>query len=381
MAGDFRSFHVPVETRPLTLNNILVMDADVHVSDTPEALAPYVDGSYRRVLEHASTLPRRYLDIPGYAPSLALDLPLPDRGAGARSVETARQMREDLDAMAIDLAVLFPDHLLALAALPDETYSAALARAYNAWLADQWVSREQALYGAIVAAPQDPEDAAREIRRYGSESGFVAVYLPTAGVHPLWGSKRYTPVFEAASELNLPVMFHSVGMIHPAFPFNVDQFRTTLFRHPMQHEFALMANMFSLLETAVPSRFPDLRVVFAEGGISWVPYTMWRLDKEYHEYRSQAPLLEHPPSHYIRQFYFSTQPVEEPERPQDLVTMLDLFDGADRVLFASDWPHHDFDHPRQVFNMPFAGDVKRKIMGGNALALFGIEPPLQRGED
>ena len=59
--------------------------------------------------------------------------------------------------------------------------------------------------------------------------------------------------------------------------------------------------------------------------------------------------------------------------------MLDMFDGADQVLFASDWPHHDFDHPRQVLNMPFPADVKRKIMGENALALFGIEAPVRTG--
>lgn len=363
--------------RPPTLDELVVFDVDVHVSDPPEALAPYVDRPYRRILEHGATLPRRYLDIPGYAPRTALDIPLPDRGSGSRSVATAEEMRDDLDAMAIDLAVMFPDYLLTIALLPDEVYAAALARAYNAWLAEEWVSRKRGLYGAVVAAPHDPEDAAREIRRYGAYDGFVGVYLPTAGVNPLWGARRYSPVFEAAAEMQLPVMFHSVGCISPAFPFNLEQFRTTLFRHPMQHEFALMANLFSLLETAVPTRFPDLRVVFTEGGISWVPFTMWRLDKEFHEYRSQAPLLEHPPSYYIRQFYFATQPIEEPERPQDLVTMLDLFDGAGRVLFASDWPHHDFDHPRQVFNVPFAEDVKRKIMGGNALALFGIEAPMR----
>ena len=239
------------------------------------------------------------------------------------------------------------------------------------------MSRKQGLYGAVVAAPHDPEDAAREIRRYGALDEFVGVYLPTAGVNPLWGSRRYTPIFEAAAEMRLPVMLHSVGLIHAAFPFNVEQFRTILFRHPIQHEFALMANMFSMLEAALPVRFPELRVVFTEGGFSWVPFTMWRLDKEYHEYRSLAPLLEHPPSHYIRQFYYATQPIEEPERPQDLVTMLDMFDGADQVMFASDWPHHDFDHPRQVLNMPFPADVKRKIMGENALALFGIEAPVR----
>ena len=65
--------------------------------------------------------------MPGYALRLAIDLPLPDRGAGARSVLTAQQMRDDLDALAVDVAILFPDHLLTMAALPDEVYAAALA--------------------------------------------------------------------------------------------------------------------------------------------------------------------------------------------------------------------------------------------------------------
>jgi predicted TIM-barrel fold metal-dependent hydrolase len=73
--------------------------------------------------------------------------------------------------------------------------------------------------------------------------------------------------------------------------------------------------------------------------------------------------------------YFATQPVEEPDNPQDLVTMMSLFGGEDHVLFASDWPHHDFDHPRAVFDLPLSNEAKRKIMGENALRLFGIPAP------
>ena len=119
--------------------------------------------------------------------------------------------------------------------------------------------------------------------------------------------------------------------------------------------------------------------MFTEGGVSWVPYVLWHLDKEYHELRHQAPLLKKPPSHYIRKFYFCTQPVEEPERPQDLVTLIDLIDGRDQVVFASDWPHHDFDHPREVMTKPFPADTKRKIMGETALKLFDFATPSTNG--
>ena len=45
--------------------------------------------------------------------------------------------------------------------------------------------------------------------------------------------------------------------------------------------------------------------------------------------------------------FFATQPIEEPEHLGDMATLMGLFGGEDNVVFASDWPHHDFDHPQQ----------------------------------
>ena len=361
--------------RAAALEDLLIVDCDVHANDPPEALAPYIDQPWRVSLERLGAAPQRYLDIGGYSPNLFLDPPLPERGQHNRTAHTASELRTGLDEMSIDIGIVFPDHLLRIACLPDANYAAALGRAYNAWLADQWLGDETGLLGAVLAVPQDPEDAARQIRKYGASPKFVGVYLPVAGLRPLWGHRQYDPIYAAAQDLGLPVMLHSVGLVHPHFPFNLEQFTSQLVRHPIQHEFALMANLFTMIESGVQVRFPELRIVFTEGGLAWVPWVMWRLDKEYAEVRAQAPLLQRPPSHYIRQMYFCTQPIEEPPRPQDLVTMLDLFDGADRVLFASDWPHHDFDHPRVLMRVPFAPDVWRKIMGETALSLFGIPRP------
>jgi len=132
--------------------------------------------------------------------------------------------------------------------------------------------------------------------------------------------------------------------------------------------------LISMVTTGVPVRFPRLRIGFTEAGISWVPFIMWRLDKEYNEMRREVPFLEDRPSRYVRQMYFVTQPVEEPENPRHLAATIDVI-GDEHVLFASDWPHHDFDHPRQVFDLPLSVETKRRIMGENALRLFGIPAP------
>jgi uncharacterized protein len=75
----------------------------------------------------------------------------------------------------------------------------------------------------------------------------------------------------------------------------------------------------------------------------------------------------------LKKMYFATQPVEEPENLADLVTMMNLYDGEDNTIFASDWPHHDFDHPHKVHQIPFSGEVRRKVFGENALKLFNID--------
>ena len=112
-----------------------------------------------------------------------------------------------------------------------------------------------------------------------------------------------------------------------------------------------------------------------EAGLPWMPFLCNRLDKEYLERRRDVPFLEERPSHYLkRQFWVSTQPVEEPEDMRDMVKLIELFDGEDRTVFASDWPHHDFDHPMKVDQIPFPTDeMRRKVFGENALELFRID--------
>jgi uncharacterized protein len=356
------------------LEDLLVVDCDVHVHESPGELAPYCDMPWRKALENVADVEEYYLDIPGFSPGMTwYEARFPSGHEGRRMVHTAEQMREELDEIHVDIGVLFPDHLLKLAMITQAEYAAALARAYNAWLLEKWCSQEKGLLGCIIACPQDPEDAAREIRRYAREPGMVGVYLPCAGLDPLWGHRRYDPLYEAAQEADLPVLLHSVTVVHPVFPFNLHVFETEFGRHICGHTFSIMANLVHMISAGVPVRYPDLRIACTEVGISWVPFLMNRMDKEYLERRREIPILEERPSHYMKKFYYATQPVEEPENLHDLVTLMELYDGEDRTIFASDWPHHDFDHPSKVHQIPFSSEVRRKVFGENALRLFKID--------
>ena len=358
----------------LALDDVFVVDADVHAHETPAELAPFTEPAWRQAVENAARVPLRYLDVPGFAGSGGGPLPgatLPSlRGAREEIVWTAEQMRRDLDRFSIDAAVIFPDFFLKIAGIPHPDYAAALASAYHRWIAEKWVDETNDLYGVIIAVHQNPAEAVREIERWAGHPRFVAVFLPTCQVYPLWGHRRYHKIFEAAQAANLPVALHSVSGSSWGFPFNVEQFTSGPPAHTASHVFAMMSNLMSFLEQGVPVRFPKLRILYTEAGLTWVPFLRMRLDKEFTENRRSWPYYDDVPSKWIDKMYFATQPIEEPPRGQDLVDLIRIYNGEDTTLFASDWPHHDFDHPRVAFELPIPDAAKIKIMGTNALTVF-----------
>lgn len=165
--------------------------------------------------------PARYLDIPAFSPTLKLDPPI-SGGQPTRQVETARAMREELSAIGVDIGVIFPDNLLLFAPVPNVEVAVAIAHAYDRWLAAEWLGKA-GLDGALLVSPQDPDDTAKEIARYAGNDKVVAVYLPMAGVNPLWGHRKYDPIFAAAQDADRPVLLHSVTLVSPVFPCRPDQ--------------------------------------------------------------------------------------------------------------------------------------------------------------
>ena len=350
-----------------------IIDTDVHIHETAEALSQYCETPWKTSLQVAKDIKERYLDVPGLSPGGGGYDPLwPPTQNRPQNVLSPSQLRTDLDSLGIEDAILFPDHLLKLALFPNPDYAMALTRAYNKWITQKWMGREKGLYGAICVAPQDPEGSAREIKRYAGKDHMICAYLPTAGVSPLYGDRKYDPVYEAAEKAGIPVALHSVTVVHPVFPFQLEQFPNEIGRHAIAHPIAMASNVIHMVCTGVQVRYPKLKIYYAEGALAWVPWVMMRLDKEYFEYRRQVPFLKERPSHYVKMAYFGTQPIEEPEKPSDYMRILELIGNMDSVVFASDWPHHDFDHPRKLLSYPLPDDLKRKIMGENARRLFNI---------
>jgi predicted TIM-barrel fold metal-dependent hydrolase len=136
-----------------------------------------------------------------------------------------------------------------------------------------------------------------------------------------------------------------------------------------------IVHMTNWLINGLPERFPRLKVIWVESGLAWVPFLMQRLDHEYLKRTSEAPLLKRRPSEYMREMYYTSQPMEMDDLGL-LESTLGAINAETQLVYASDWPHWDFDLPSVFLDLPFLGEqAKRNILGLNAARLFNLDVP------
>jgi len=242
--------------------------------------------------------------------------------------------------------------------------SLALNAALNDWMVAEWLSQDDRLYGAISVPLEDGARAAEEIARVAGEPRFVMVLLLVTSREPL-GSTKYWPIYEVAAAHGLPVAVHVAGFSGTATATGYPTY------HAESHLTMVMpyvAQTTSLVYSGVFDRWPTLQFVMEEGGLGWLPPLMWRLDRAWNSMRDDYPHLKVPPSQVIREhFWLTTQPLDEPEEPAFLSQLLDQLGMDERILFASDYPHWDFDNPDRVLPAALVGRERREqIMTRNA---------------
>lgn len=254
-----------------------------------------------------------------------------------------------------------------------------LCRAFNDAHRDLWLGDDPRFYSSINVLVEDPAEAVREITRCreGKDGDrFVQVLIEPRSEHPI-GNPKYWPLFEACEHYGLPLGFHTspgrrmTACGTPNFYF---EWHTGF---PLRN-YTLSASM---IFEGVFYRFPGLRVALIEQAWSWaVPYA-WRLDRSWSMLRAEVPHLQRKPSEYLAEHYwFATQPMEEPENSAEFVPLLDMFQdlfGTGHLMYSSDYPHWDSDSPFESVPEYLPDDVRRKILGENASALYGI--PLLAG--
>jgi predicted TIM-barrel fold metal-dependent hydrolase len=349
-----------------------IIDCDIHPSmKNPTDARKYLP---KRWQEHYDQFGTRYRQpfsqghiYPRAAPYLSRRDAMPPSG-GPPGSDLAFMGEQLLDAFNIQYGVL--QVLEGGDSQRNVEYGAELCTALNLWQIDEWLDKDKRLRGSIVVTPEYPEAAIAEIERFAKDPRFVQVSLLQRNQEPN-GRRRYWPILEAAEAHDLVVGIHTGGYSgHP--PVAGSGWPSYYAEQHHLIAIAMQACASSLVMEGVFERFPKLRVIMVEGGFSWVPALGWRLDKLWEKLRAEVPHLKRPPSEYLREHcWFSTQPVDDTEKPQHLRQIIDWI-GWDRLCFATDYPHWDFDDPRYAFPIGMNASEKAAIFHDNAARLFKL---------
>ncbi len=374
------------------------VDADGHILEPPDLWERYLEPKYRDRALRFDLDERRPRGAGDRRRALADEpprVPLDARGDGRPRPEgddvrprahlpaarprsdrwTPNERLELLDAEGIDAVVLYTTvGLLWEAELQDTELSQAYCRAYNRWICEFCADSDRLVPTAHLSM-SDPEAAAQELVRAYSEGARGAYVAPfTHDAKPL-GHPDNDAVFSVAEGLGVPFA------IHPTFePQWTKGSRMGTWEHVKQ--LRLLASVTAsdgvrqqfttLFDYGVFDRFPELKVLVLESGGGWIGYWLDRIDAVYgHTFAGTRVPLERKPSDYFRErVWISCDPDE-----RTIPALAERF-GADRFLWASDFPHADHT-PEYLKDLEglaaaFPEDGRRAFLGDNCRALFGI---------
>jgi predicted TIM-barrel fold metal-dependent hydrolase len=279
----------------------------------------------------------------------------------------------DMDLEGIETAVLYPSLGLNFWSITDADAASSLARAYNDWLAQYCATDSRRLHGAAMVPWQSTDAAIAELRRAHEELGFRVAFLrpnPCLGrtiAHP-----RHEPFWKLAEDLDITIGIHE-GSSNTIETLGADRKPfNPLVLHAMSHAFEQMLACAQLISQGVMERHPDLRFVFLEAGGGWAPYWLWRLDEQVAGFGGYCPDMKLTPSEYFaRQCWISFE-IDEPSLPA-LAPLI----GTDRIVWGSDYPHHDSTFPgatrklrATIAALPDA--AQERVLGTNATQCYRL---------
>ena len=254
----------------------------------------------------------------------------------------------------------------------DPGFAAAIARAYNDWLADFCAADPQRMFGAGMISVYDIGHAVEETHRAVEELGFKAIFIRSNVVNGKpWHDPYYVPLWDAMEKLDVPLGLHEATgsqSTQSGELFNPNFRLRRIYSQPFEQ----MLAMGSFIGGGVLARHPKLRVAFLEANCSWVPWLVWRMDESYELEGDQfMPELDRLPSEY-----FKCQCLVSVSDETPAVHMIADF-GADQLVYSTDYPHGDSRYPKATdsfLELPISDADKRKILLQVA-RFYGIAEP------
>lgn len=371
--------HAKQQARERDFSKILIVDADAHhyESESWPNVVQYIEDP---VLRHRA----QGRDRQGSSIKL-MPVQLGNQNNSGRIIRYPRRrleevdgdvprdvelVRREMEAIGIDYQIVFPTPMLSLGMHPDPQMEVALSWAYSRWMTEEILPHDPRIKTMVYLPFNDPDASLRAVEYFSDKPGVAGFMVTSARYKPVHDNV-YMPVYRALEERGMPLGFHAVFHSPERIFEGMNRFLSV---HALGFILYNMVHLTNLVINGIPERFPDLKFVWIESGLAWVPFMMQRLDNEYLMRTAEAPLLKKKPSEYMREnFYYTTQPMEY-DNLEALELTMKMINADTQLLFASDYPHWDFNLPSTVYDLPFLSEkTKLNILGENARRVLRLE--------
>ena len=248
-----------------------------------------------------------------------------------------------------------------------EDMSAAFCRATNDWIRDEWLNRDPRLRASITIAAHNTELAVAEIERRADDFRFVQVLMLVSGEATL-GRRQFWPIYQLAERLGLAIGIHA-GSAYRYAP-TAAGWPSYYVEDYIAQSCAFESQLQSLISEGVFAKFPNLKVVAIESGLTWLSGFIWRADKTWKGVRAEVPWVTRAPSEIIRNHVrFTVQPIDAADESDAIMRLTDHLKTDEMFLFSTDYPHWQFDGDAALPD-GLPDRLRRKIVSENALATY-----------
>jgi uncharacterized protein len=377
--------HACEQARKRKYQDFLIVDVDAHhyESESYKDVFEYIENPVirRQAVESAKRGGRAsmlggqigYQDIGGRITRHELrkhDIRRHEKLASAKHRDVGMTL-EWMDAMGVDYCCLFPTPMLFLGLHPQVEVEVAMCRAYNRWLCERILSVEPRIISMLYLPFNDPDAAYRTVKDFGDKKGVVGFMVTSPRYKPVHDN-AYVRTYALLEEMGKPLAFHAAYNWHDQALSLTNRFISV---HALGFIWFNMLHMTNWVINGLPERFPRLKVMWIESGLTWAYCLMQRLDHSYMMRTSDCPSLKRKPSEYMREMYYSSQPMEKPRDRSILEATFKMINAETQLMWSSDYPHWDFDLPSVIYDLPFLSESgRRNILGGNAAKAFGLDP-------
>jgi predicted TIM-barrel fold metal-dependent hydrolase len=212
-----------------------------------------------------------------------------------------------------------------------------LYRAYHRYMAEYCGADRRRLKSMVLALASDPAWSARVIAEHGKQDWVAAVWPLLPEGMPI-DDPDLEPIWAAAAEADLPIMYHAFTIETPYFPGYRDVWDNPAMGRCAGQTWGGQRFLSFMLMGGMLDRYPNLRVGTLESGHGWLPHWLVRLTRQIDYVRgSVSPGLRHTPIEYAQmgRVFCSIDASEGVALTKAAIDQL----GDHVLMFASDYPH------------------------------------------